>query len=73
MDESLLQVLDKCSEGLLQPRGSSGGAKVLEFGWDTYPLEIGSHPIILHQFRFDLIGVIQIHLLRILVKFVKLI
>jgi hypothetical protein len=63
----------RCSEGFIQPRGSSGGAKVLEFEWDTYPLEIGSHPIIVHDFIFDLVGVFQIHILRILVKFVKLI
>jgi len=61
-----------CSEGFLQQQGSSGGAKVFDFEWDTYPLEIESRPIIVHQFRFDLIGFFHIQLLRILVKFVKL-
>jgi len=41
-------VLDKGNEGLLQPQESSGGAKYLEFGWDAYPLEIGSDPAFLY-------------------------
>jgi hypothetical protein len=38
----VLQLLEVDDDGFLHPLGSSGGAKVVGLGWDTYPLKIGS-------------------------------